>query len=48
MTEAWPGVFDERTVGAIRAVQEMVERIFSGPDIRYYEGQEIRAAENPS
>jgi hypothetical protein len=48
LTEAWPGVFDERTVGAIRAVQEMVERIFSGPDIRYYEGQEIRAAENPS
>jgi hypothetical protein len=48
LTEAWPGVFDERTIGAIRAVQEMVERILSGPDIRYYDAQDNRAAENPA
>jgi len=48
LTEAWPGIFDERTIGAIRAVQEMVERILSGPDIRYCEAQDSRAAENPS
>jgi hypothetical protein len=36
LTEAWPGVFDDRTVSDIRAVQEMVERILSGQDIRYY------------
>ena len=48
LTEAWPGVFDDRTIGAIRGVQEMVERILSGQDIRYYEAQDIRAAENPS
>ncbi|MFO0891195.1 MAG: hypothetical protein U0790_18880 [Isosphaeraceae bacterium] len=30
LTEAWPGVFDARTVAAIRAVQGMVERILSG------------------
>ncbi len=48
LTEAWPGLFDDRTVGAIRAVQEMVERILSGQDIRYYEAHESRAAENPS
>jgi len=48
LTEAWPGVFDDRTIGAIRAVQAMVERILSGQDIRYYDPQESRAAENPS
>lgn len=48
LTEAWPGVFDDRTIGAIRAVQEMVERILSGQDIRYYQAQDSRAAENPS
>jgi hypothetical protein len=48
LTEAWPGVFDERTVGAIRAVQELVDRILSPPDIRYYEAQDGRAAENPA
>ena len=47
LTEAWPGVFDERTIGAIRAVQAMVERILSCPEIRYYEAQDSRAAENP-
>jgi len=48
LTEAWPGVFDDCTIGAIRAVQEMVERILSGQDIRYYQAQDSRAAENPS
>lgn len=42
MTEAWPGAFDEPTVAAIRAVQEMVERVLSGQDVRYY--QDERAA----
>ena len=35
LTEAWPGVFDRPMVATIRAVQEMVERILSGQDIRY-------------
>jgi hypothetical protein len=35
-TDAWPGVLDEWTVDALRAVQEAVERILSGQDIRYY------------
>jgi hypothetical protein len=48
LTEVWPGVFDDRTIGAIRAVQEMVERILSGQDSRYYEAQDSRAAENAS
>ena len=39
LTEAWPGVFDDRTIGAIRAVQEAVERILSGQDIRYYQAR---------
>jgi hypothetical protein len=38
LTDAWPGVFDENVVGAIRAIQEAVERILSGEDIRYYPG----------
>lgn len=32
LTEAWPGVFDERMVLAIRAVQEAVERNFARQD----------------
>jgi hypothetical protein len=36
LTDAWPGVFDEPMIAAIRAVQEAVERILSGQDIRYY------------
>jgi hypothetical protein len=40
ITEAWPGVFDDRMIGAVRAVQEMVERILSGEDIRYYQADE--------
>ncbi len=35
LTDAWPGVFDEPMIAAIRAVQEAVERILSGQDIRY-------------
>jgi len=36
LTDAWPGAFDERVIAAIRTVQEAVERILSGRDIRYY------------
>jgi hypothetical protein len=36
LTDAWPGAFDQRMIGTIRAVQEAVERILSGQDIRYY------------
>ncbi len=35
-TDAWPGAFDEWTVETLRAVQEYVDRILSGQDIRYY------------
>jgi hypothetical protein len=34
-TDAWPGAFDAWTVDTLRAVQEAVERILSGQDIRY-------------
>ena len=36
LTDAWPGAFDERMIAAIRTVQEAVERVLSGQDIRYY------------
>jgi hypothetical protein len=36
LTDAWPGVFDERMIATLRSVQEAVERILSGQDIRYY------------
>jgi hypothetical protein len=36
LTDAWPGVFDETMIATIRVVQEAVERILSGQDIRYY------------
>jgi hypothetical protein len=48
ITEAFPGVIDDRTVGLVRAVQEMVERILSGEDIRYDQPRENPAAEEPS
>lgn len=48
MTEAWPGAFDEPTIGAIRAVQEMVERILSGEDVRFYSNPERPAPEHDS
>ena len=35
-TDAWPGQFDQETVSRIRAVQEAVDRVLSGEDIRYY------------
>jgi hypothetical protein len=44
LTDAWPGVFDDPTIGTIRTVQEAVERILSGEDIRYYP----RPAQPPS
>jgi len=36
LTDAWPGVFDDNAVAAIRTIQEAVERILSAADIRYY------------
>ena len=48
LTEAWPGVFDWRTTSGIRSVQELVERILSGQDIRYYQGTLSPVPENPS
>ncbi len=35
-TDAYPGAFDVWTIDMLRAVQEVVERILSGQDIRYY------------
>jgi hypothetical protein len=35
-TDAWPNAFDAWTVDTLRAVQESVERILSGQDIRYF------------
>ena len=35
-TDAFPGAFDDWTVDTIRAVQEAVDRVLSGQDIRYY------------
>jgi hypothetical protein len=34
-TDAWPGALDPWTVDSLRAVQEAVERVLSGQDIRY-------------
>jgi hypothetical protein len=48
LTEAWPGVFDETIIGAIRTVQERVERVLSGRDIRYYPSAPARSAEESS
>jgi hypothetical protein len=45
LTDAWPGAFDERVITAIRTVQEAVERILSGQDIRYYPTPQPRASE---
>ena len=36
LTDAWPGAFGEAIIQVIRTVQEAVERILSGQDIRYY------------
>lgn len=48
LTDAWPGVFDERVIQAIRTVQESVERILSGQDIRYYPAAAEPGLERPS
>jgi hypothetical protein len=45
LTDAWPGVFDERVITVIRTVQEAVERILSGQDIRYYPAPQAPASE---
>ncbi len=37
LTDAWPGLAtDQATVDVLRMVQESVDRILSGEDIRYY------------
>jgi hypothetical protein len=48
LTDAWPGAFDGAMIAAIRTVQEAVERILSGQDIRYYPSPSQPAAEPPS
>lgn len=45
LTDAWPGAFDERVISVIRTVQEAVERILSGEDIRYYPAPQSQASE---
>lgn len=40
-TDAWPGSFDQWTVGTIRSIQELVERVLSGQDIRYATGNTL-------
>jgi hypothetical protein len=45
LTDAWAGVFDDRVITVIRTVQEAVERILSGQDIRYYPAPQAPASE---
>jgi len=47
-TDAWPGSFDAWTVDMLRAVQEAVERILSGQDIRYYPDAVVGADHAPT
>ncbi len=47
LTDAWPGVFDDLAVAAIRTIQEAVERILSGADIRYYPAPVEHDSERP-
>jgi len=35
-TDAWPGAYAAETVNLLRVVQEAVDRVLSGEDIRYY------------
>ena len=35
-TDAWPGAIPAETVNTLRVVQEAVDRVLSGEDIRYY------------
>jgi hypothetical protein len=46
-TDAWPGSFDEWTVETLRAIQEYVDRILSGQDIRYYRAAPPPPPETP-
>ena len=46
-TDAWPGAFDVWTVDMLRAVQEAVERILSGQDIRYYPDPDVATGGAP-
>ncbi len=49
LTDAWPGAFDGAMIAAIRSVQEAVERVLSGQDIRYYPSNAAApAASEPS
>jgi hypothetical protein len=48
LTDAWPGAFDERMIAAIRQVQEAVERILSGENIRYYPAAAESSWERPT
>ncbi len=50
LTEVWPGVFDENATSAIRAVQDMVERILSGTEETRYDPppREVPALESTS
>ena len=45
LTDAWPGVFDERMIGAIRTVQEAVELILSGQEIPGYSAPSASGSE---
>jgi hypothetical protein len=47
LTEAWPGVFNDHVVAGIRLVQEAVERILSGEDVRYYPVPSTQETERP-
>jgi hypothetical protein len=47
LTDAWPGAFNERMVAAIRTVQESVERVLSGQDIRYDSAPSAPSLEQP-
>jgi hypothetical protein len=48
LTDAWPGLFDERMIHVIRTVQESVERVLSGQDIRYFSQAQTSGSERSS
>jgi hypothetical protein len=47
LTDAWPDAFSAHTIMEIRTVQEAVERILSGQDIRYYRPATPSTSEQP-
>ena len=47
LTDAWPDAFDAHMINEIRTVQEAVERILSGQDIRYYRPATPSPSEQP-